>query len=336
MYNESPAQPADVKGGVRPELDPSHTERAVADLEKSQAELAHVIGELGGRLAPVTAYTDSPGITEACTTDPSERSQLVRSIREAVDRTQANDAARAGDHRRAGHLMAPTTHTIDEALERFQLIGNSGGDADKGTASVMTALSWVAGEAWTDHPRCAHPVLANLAIRTGDHGDTTEAERIAVLRAGETGLMDTWWLPGEVVAWCVAEGIKASEAPVGRCMATLAAVTAWKDEKERVDLADANLTRAYLADANLADAYLAHANLAGANLAGANLTDAYLADAYLADANLTRAYLADANLADAYLAGAYLTDARCSKYTVPPAGWTVNTTTWRLEREVQA
>ena len=88
MYNESPAQPADVKGGVRPEPDPSHTERAVADLEKSQAELAHVIGELGGRLAPVTAHTDSPGITDACTTDPSERSQLVRSIREAVDRTQ--------------------------------------------------------------------------------------------------------------------------------------------------------------------------------------------------------------------------------------------------------
>ena len=140
--------------------------------------------------------------------------------------------------------MAPTTHTIDEALERFQLIGNSGGDADKGTACVMTALSWVAGEAWSDHPRCAHPVLANLAIRTNDHDDTTEAERIAVLRAGETGLMDTWWLPGEAVAWCVAEGMKASEAPVDRCLATLAAVTAWKDERERVDLAGANLTGA--------------------------------------------------------------------------------------------
>ena len=138
----------------------------------------------------------------------------------------------------------PTTHTIDEALERFHLIGNSGGNPDKGTACVMTALSWVAGEAWTDHPRCAHPVLANLAIRTNDHDDTTEAERIAVLRAGETGLMDTWWLPGEVVAWCISEGIKASEAPVERCLATLAVVTAWKDGKERVDLAGADLAGA--------------------------------------------------------------------------------------------
>jgi hypothetical protein len=85
--NESPGRPDEPKMAVRHESEPSHTERAVADLEKSQADLAHVIGELGGRLAPVTAYTESREI-EACSTDPSERSQLVRSIREAVDRTQ--------------------------------------------------------------------------------------------------------------------------------------------------------------------------------------------------------------------------------------------------------
>ena len=86
--NESPGRPDEPKMAVRHESEPSHTERAVLDLEKSQAELAHVIGELGGRLAPVTAYTESREITEARSTDPSERSQLVRSIREAVDRTQ--------------------------------------------------------------------------------------------------------------------------------------------------------------------------------------------------------------------------------------------------------
>jgi len=177
----------------------------------------------------------------------------------------------------------PTTaHTVDEALERFQLIGGSTGDPDRNTACVMTALSWVAGESWSDHPDCAHPVLANLAIRTNDHDDTTEGERAEILRAGATGLIDTWWLPGEVVAWCISEGMKAAELPVEQCLATLAAVTAWKATKERP-------------------------NLVGANLVGANL-------------------------ADAYLGGANLTDARCSKYTVPPAGWTVNTTTWRMEK----
>ena len=201
----------------------------------------------------------------------------------------------------------PTTaHTVDEALERFQLIGGITGDPDRNTACVMTALSWVAGESWSDHPRCAHPVLANLAIRTNDHDGTTEGERAQILRSGATGLIDTWWLPGEVVAWCISEGMKAAELPVEQCLATLAAVTAWKATKERPNLGGANLSRANLGGANLG----------GANLAGANLTGAYLADANLADANLA--------------------DARCSKYTVPPAGWTVNTTTWRLEREESA
>ena len=204
--------------------------------------------------------------------------------------------------------MAPTTHTIDEALERFQLIGGSPGDPAENTACVMTAISWVAGESWSDYPRCAHPVLANLAIRTNDHDDTTEDERAEIVRAGATGLIDTWWLPGEVVAWCTSEGMKAAELPVERCLATLAAVDAWKATKQRPDL-----TRVDLAGANLTDA-----NLTGANLAGANLTRANLGGADLADANLTRANL---------------TGAECNEFTVPPAGWTVNKATWRMERE---
>ena len=282
----------------------------------------------------------------------------------------------------------PTTaHTVDEALERFQLIGGSTGAPDRNTACVMTALSWVAGESWSDHPRCAHPVLANLAIRTNDHDGTTEGERAEILRAGATGLIDTWWLPGEVVAWCISEGMKAAELPVEQCLATLAAVTAWKATKERpnlggANLSRANLSRANLAGANLGGAYLSRANLGGANLSranlgganlgganlvdadlggayltyadlggayltyanlgGANLTDANLTGAYLTDADLSRAYLSRANLSRANLGGANLayanlsranlTDARCNKYTVPPAGWTVNTTTWRMEK----
>jgi uncharacterized protein YjbI with pentapeptide repeats len=57
--------------------------------------------------------------------------------------------------------------------------------------------------------------------------------------------------------------------------------------------------------------------------ASANLTDAYLNGT-----NLTRANLTGANLT-----GADLADARCNEFTVPPAGWTVNKATWRMERE---
>ncbi len=73
--------------------------------------------------------------------------------------------------------------------------------------------------------------------------------------------------------------------------------------KAGVNLAGANLARAYLAGANLAGAYLDRANLAGANLARANLDGANLAGAYLAGANLDGANLAGANLDGAYLAG---------------------------------
>ena len=212
----------------------------------------------------------------------------------------------------------PTTHTIDEALAKFQLIGGSPGDPAENTACVMTAISWVAGESWSDYPRCAHPVLANLAIRANDHDGTTEDERAAIVRAGATGLIDTWWLPGEVVAWCISEGMKAAELPVERCLATLAAVDAWKATKQRPDLARADLARADLARADLARADLARANLARANLARANLTGAYLAGANLARANLTGANLTDANLAGANLtradlAGANLTGANLAR-----------------------
>ena len=57
----------------------------------------------------------------------------------------------------------------------------------------------------------------------------------------------------------------------------------------KLDLAGANLARAYLAGASLARAYLARASLAGANLSDANLAGANLADANLAGASLAGA-----------------------------------------------
>jgi len=43
-----------------------------------------------------------------------------------------------------------TAHTVDEALARFDLVGGSG-DRER-TACVMTAISWIAGEAWSVRP----------------------------------------------------------------------------------------------------------------------------------------------------------------------------------------
>ena len=73
----------------------------------------------------------------------------------------------------------------------------------------------------------------------------------------------------------------------------------------------------------------------------ANLRGAYLVDAYLVGANLGYADLRYANLGYADLRGAYLVGANlrgadlggavCNRFTVPPAGWTVDTGSWLME-----
>jgi hypothetical protein len=212
-----------------------------------------------------------------------------------------------------------TAHTIDEALDRFTLIDGPG-SATENKACVMTALSWVAGEAWSDSPACAHPILARIAINANDADDTTPEQRAEIVRAGEHGIIDTWWVPGEVIAAAQARPVDDDRTPVQCALDVFGAVAWWKADKQRPNLVGANLW-----DANLWDANLRGANLAGANLTGANLWDANLRGANLAGANLTGANLWDANLRGANLAGANLTGADADTYTTLPAdcAWTV-------------
>src|SRR4051812_26185643 len=83
--------------------------------------------------------------------------------------------------------------TIDEALNKFALVGGSGGSEETGKACAMTALAWVAGEAWTDRPPCAHRLLASLVIQANDAKGTTLEQRQELVKAGEDGVIDTWW-----------------------------------------------------------------------------------------------------------------------------------------------
>lgn len=73
---------------VHANRDQSHADQALMDLEKADAELAHVVNALGTRLRPVSAMADVPEDGMAMAADPSVRSPLVCSIRAAVDRTQ--------------------------------------------------------------------------------------------------------------------------------------------------------------------------------------------------------------------------------------------------------
>ena len=209
-------------------------------------------------------------------------------------------------------------HPVDEALAHFTLIGGSTGDG-KTTACAMSLLNWIwrNGDEWSDAPECAHPLIRHAVIAANDGTGTTAEMRAELVRAGEAGVLDTWWVPSEVVAASLAAS-KLADAPsrYDRALLCLQRVAAWKASptRERPYLVGANLARANLADAYLAGADLADADLAGAYLAGADLADAdlaraNLAHAYLAGANLAHAYLAGANLAGADLAGANLTRA---------------------------
>lgn len=70
-------------------------------------------------------------------------------------------------------------------------------NARKG-ACFMELASYLAGEKWSDHPDCTHPVLARLCREVNDHVDDYGRERIAPLIPDVIGLvgddprLDAW------------------------------------------------------------------------------------------------------------------------------------------------
>jgi hypothetical protein len=65
-------------------------------------------------------------------------------------------------------------------------------------ACFMELAAYLAGERWSDHPDCTHPVLAKLAREVNDHIDDYGRERIAPLIPDVIGLkgddprVDAW------------------------------------------------------------------------------------------------------------------------------------------------
>ena len=204
-------------------------------------------------------------------------------------------------------------HTIDEALSTFSLIPGMGSEADK-KACAMTLLSWINGDEWSDHPECAHRLIADLVIRANDDVATTPEMRAELVRLGVHGVLDTWWIPVQVILWSLStnEGDKMPATHYKRMVHALPRIAAWKAEKARVDLYGANLYGANLSGANLYGADLYGANLSRADLGGADLSEANLSEADLSEADLSGANLYEADLSGANLYGANLSGANLS------------------------
>jgi hypothetical protein len=69
----------------------------------------------------------------------------------------------------------------------------------------MEFASFLAGERWSDHPSCTHPLLAQLARQVNDHlsdGDRQRLVQLVPLVVGRRGDERTWLaLPVAVAAW---------------------------------------------------------------------------------------------------------------------------------------
>ena len=141
-------------------------------------------------------------------------------------------------------------HTIDEALDTFELIAGIGSETGH-KACTMSLLAWVNGDEWTDAMSCAHPLIRQQVILANDAPWTTPEDRAELVRLGEHGVIDTWWVPTGVVVWALGQTGSREEPPtqLQRVVGMLKAVSAWKIDKTRPDLAGA-----YLAGADLAGA----------------------------------------------------------------------------------
>ena len=207
-------------------------------------------------------------------------------------------------------MTITTRHTVEEALTKFELV--SGAGDGKQTACAMSMLNWICyntEKGWSDAPECAHGLIRQVVIRANDAAGVTPEMRGELVKAGEHGILDTWWIPTEVVVQAMSAERGTVPTEYDRALAMVQRIAAWKLDKAKPNLTGANLTGAYLTGANLTRANLTGANLAGANLTGANLAGADLAGANLAGANLAGADLTGADLAGANLAGANLTGA---------------------------
>jgi hypothetical protein len=74
-------------------------------------------------------------------------------------------------------------------------------------ACFMEFASYLAGERWSDHPACTHPLLAQLARQVNDSLDDEGRQRLVPLVplvVGATGDEDTWLrLPVSVAAMAI-------------------------------------------------------------------------------------------------------------------------------------
>jgi hypothetical protein len=213
-----------------------------------------------------------------------------------------------------------TEQQIDDLLDKIQLRAGPhkppGKDGEV-EACVMEMVACVAGEAWSDRPQCACPVITHLAMKLNDRANGEARQLLKPLIPRMVGTRSTpkverkrAWLAADwavrVMAPMALDYVKKPE--LAKRLRDLPEVTRENYQEARrvcMEVRDAANAAAYAAayaayaaaDAAAADAAAADAAADAANAAAA---DADAADAANAAAAAANAAAAAANAANAY------------------------------------
>jgi len=88
-------------------------------------------------------------------------------------------------------------------------------------ACFMEMASYLAGERWSDHPRCTHPLLAQLARSVNDHTSDAERHHLAPLIPSVIGVTgDDVQLDARIVRHCARAALPIVSAERQNMMAT--------------------------------------------------------------------------------------------------------------------
>jgi hypothetical protein len=192
---------------------------------------------------------------------------------------------------------------VEEFLENLTLLG--GKHSPDHAFCVMEAVAYVAGEPWSDHPKCADPVLTGYCIALNDRWDDARRQALKPYIPRLVGTAGSRELSIQR-AWILADAAIRSFVPMALdCAGLTAEATKLRALGEVVPLTVGVARKAVQEARNAADAadaaYAAYAAYA-ADAAAAGAADAAYAAyaAYAADA----AAAADADAAAAYAAGA--------------------------------
>jgi hypothetical protein len=154
------------------------------------------------------------------------------------------------------YMYSKPQHDIDEALKKFDLIGEVGDGQT--TACAMSMLGWLAGhEKWTDAPVCASPDIATRVITANDWEDPSlprfktedpyddnygnytkhsedriKARRANLVKLGYEGALDTWWIPDEIITWLLETTENGN--PYENAVSLLKATAKWKKTRHKM------------------------------------------------------------------------------------------------------